>query len=252
MIDLQEFFDAVRANPFGGKLLPGQVQGCEAILRACERHGVIDDRFVANTLAQVHHETGGQMLPVVENLTYSSAERIRAVWPSRFPTVAAAAPFVRNPQALAIKVYGDRLGNRAGTDDGWRFRGHCQIQITGRDHFQNFGDLLGVDLVGDPARALDLDVSAEIAVIGMRDGLFTGKSLGDYFSAMRDDPAGARAIVNGDVRANGPRIATLHRAFLAALQAAQADPVQSWLAAAPAPVATIKAWLAAKPEGATL
>ena len=252
MTDLPKFFNAVRANPFGGKLLPGQVQGCEAILQACERHGVADERHVANILAQVHHETGGEMLPVVENLTYSSADRIRAVWPSRFPTVAAAAPFVRNPQALAIKVYGDRLGNRAGTEDGWRFRGHCQIQITGRDHFQNFGDLLGIDLVGDPARALDLDVSAEIAVIGMRDGLFTGKKLADYFGASRDDPAAARAIVNGDVPANGLRIARLHRAFLGALQAARADPVRSWLAAAPAPVATIKAWLAAKPEGATL
>ncbi|PJN92574.1 hypothetical protein CNY89_25365, partial [Amaricoccus sp. HAR-UPW-R2A-40] len=65
MTDLQKFFDAVRANPFGGKLLPGQVQGCEAILQASDRHGVTDERHVANILAQVHHETDGTMMPEV-------------------------------------------------------------------------------------------------------------------------------------------------------------------------------------------
>ncbi|PJN93535.1 hypothetical protein CNY89_20105, partial [Amaricoccus sp. HAR-UPW-R2A-40] len=180
---------------------------------ASDRHGVTDERHVANILAQVHHETDGTMMPEVENLTYTTTERLRKVWPSRFPTDASAAPYVRNPEALAIKVYGDRLGNRAGTRDGWLYRGQGQIQPTGRGHFQTFGDLLGVDLVGNPERALELEISAEIAVVGMARGLFTGKSLGDYFSATRDDPAAARAIVNGDVRVNGPRIATLHRAF---------------------------------------
>lgn len=238
MTDLQKFFDAVRANPFGGKLLPGQVQGCEAILRACERHGVTDDRFEANTLSQVHHETGGQMLPVKEtvqghhkNRNPSDAEVIR-----RLDTAFAQGnlPWVTKP------YWRDGAFGRGG------------IQITHWSGYDKLGRRLGIDLRGNPELALDLDISADIAVVGMAEGLFTGKKLGDYFSDTRDDPAGARAIVNGDGREVGPKIVPLHRAFLAALRAARANPVQSWLAAAPAPVATIKAWLAAKPGGATL
>ena len=87
--------------------------------------------FLANTM---HESAGGAVL--VENLTYTSAARIRAVWPRRFATEADAAPFVRNPQALANRVYAGRNGNGGeATGDGWRFRGRGLIQITGRANY---------------------------------------------------------------------------------------------------------------------
>lgn len=251
------FFSSIRKTLFSAGLKQSQVDGINALLLTCERQGIDDGRWVANILAQVHHETGGTMMPISENLTYITAKRIRQVWPSRFPTEASAAPYVRNPEGLAIRVYGDRLGNRPGTRDGWLYRGQGQIQPTGRDHFVRFGELLGIDLVGHPELAMELGTSAAIAVIGMARGLFTGRGLADVFSSTRNDPKGARGIVNADIAANGAAVAATHAAFLKAIEAAGGwsaarDPVAEWLAAAPAPIDAIRAWLSNAPEGATL
>ena len=84
---------------------------------------------------------------VAENLRYSHAARICAVWPTRFPTTAAAAVYVNAPEALANLVYANRMGNGPpDSGDGWRFRGLGLIQITGRDEYTSFARWVGRDL----------------------------------------------------------------------------------------------------------
>ena len=91
---------------------------------------------------------------------------------------------------------GKELGNKH-PGDGAKFRGRGYVQITGRYNYQRFSDLLDIDLVSRPELATDPDVAAEILVIGMRDGLFTGKKLSDYLVTMEKlDLEGARKIVN--------------------------------------------------------
>lgn len=103
-------------------------------------------------LAQIGHESGG-LTVVEENLNYS-ARRLTQVWPSRFPTLESAQPFANNPQALANKVYADRMGNGApDSGDGWSYRGRGYIQITGRDGYSNVGAAIGIDLVNNPGLA---------------------------------------------------------------------------------------------------
>lgn len=122
-------------------------------------HGEINTPLrEAHFWAQVSEEcTAGTTME--ENLHYS-APRLCEVWPNRFHTIGQASPFAHNPRLLADKVYNGRMGNRLGSDDGWKFRGRGLLQITGRDNYTRIGKLVGLDLatnpdlVNDPEHAL--------------------------------------------------------------------------------------------------
>lgn len=118
---------------------PVAAQSMAVRLTAALPHaGISSPRQARHFLAQIGHESGG-FRTVEENLTYTTAARLRAVWPRRFPTLADAQPFVRDPKALAEKVYGARadLGNTQ-PGDGWRFRGRGLKQLTGRANYRAF------------------------------------------------------------------------------------------------------------------
>jgi putative chitinase len=108
---------------------------------------------LAHFMAQVLHESGA-LTVTEESLFYTHAERIRDVWPTRFPTVADAQPYTKNPEKLANFVYGNRkdIGNDQ-PGDGFRFIGRGLIQITGRDSYTRFGQKLGADFLAEPQLA---------------------------------------------------------------------------------------------------
>lgn len=85
-----------------------------------------------------------------EDLSYS-ADRICAVWPSRFPSPSLAAPFAHNPEALANRVYGGRMGNNE-DDDGWTYRGRGP-GLTGRANYAACEVRTGLPLVECPELA---------------------------------------------------------------------------------------------------
>lgn len=98
-------------------------------------------------LGQVLHESG-MLRKLEEDLSYSP-ERLMAVWPKRFPTLADARPYAFNPPKLAGKVYGSRLGNTE-PGDGFKYRGSGLIMVTGRSNFQALEDSTGLPLVENP------------------------------------------------------------------------------------------------------
>jgi len=114
---------------------------------------------LAHWLAQFGHESRN-FTRFEEDLRYTAA-RLCAVWPKRFPTLASAQPFANNPEALANKVYGGRLGNNQ-PGDGWRFRGRGP-QLTGRDNYSACGKRIVLDLIGDPDLAARPEYFALIA-----------------------------------------------------------------------------------------
>lgn len=105
------------------------------------KYGITDklpfQMFLANLLQE-----SNEMNHLEEDMSYKTADRIRAVWPTRFKTVADAQPYVRNPQALANKVYNGRMGN-TGPNDGWLYRGGGPIGITGKATYQQYADYIG-------------------------------------------------------------------------------------------------------------
>lgn len=120
------------------------------------------EREVDDFLGQVLVES--RMLErLEEDLFYTTAARLSVVWPTRFPTAESGTPFLRNPEALANKVYGGRMGN-ARPGDGWLYRGRGPIQLTGHDNYLQTGKAMGLDLVGNPNQVATPDIGLRIAI----------------------------------------------------------------------------------------
>ncbi len=184
MIDRKLFFDEIRKGLFGGTLTQGQVDGIDAILDEWDaRKPGGDFRWLAYMLATTFHETARTMQPIEE--------------------------------------YGKGAGHAYGIPDaqtGQTYYGRGYVQLTWKANYQRLGQVVGVDLVNDPARALDPRVAAAILFEGMEHGLFTGRGLSTFFNASANDPKGARKIINGTDRDD--LVASYYEAFLKALHAA--------------------------------
>lgn len=130
-----------------------------ALSPALERYQINNSNRICSFLAQVGHESG-EFNRMEESLNYSM-QRLRAVWPARFLSDAEALPYAHKPEALANRVYANRLGNgdkRSG--DGYRYRGRGLIQLTGRSNYTAASEALGLDLVADPDLLLQKPAAA--------------------------------------------------------------------------------------------
>jgi len=128
--------------------------------RAIARHYRLSMERGAPLLGQASHESGGFKL-TKENLNYS-AETMCKVWPSRFKSVADAAPYARNPKALADKVYSNRMGNGEGEGHVWIGRGF--LQLTGKDNYKAFAaDMKLPQIMEDPS-LVETDYAFETAM----------------------------------------------------------------------------------------
>jgi putative chitinase len=104
---------------------------------------------LAHFLAQCGHESGG-FRATQENLNYS-AKGLNGIFRKYFPTEASAAAYARNPQKIANKVYGNRMGNgNEASGEGFKFRGRGYIQLTGKENYTAFGKAIGEDILANP------------------------------------------------------------------------------------------------------
>ena len=107
-------------------------------------------------LAQYGHETGG-FTALIENMNYS-AERLLAVFPKYFKSIAEANQYARKPDMIASYVYGNRMGNGSpASKDGWNFRGRGVCHLTGRANYTACSQDTKLDLIGNPDLACELD-----------------------------------------------------------------------------------------------
>jgi len=130
-----------------------------------EKYGWTTEARCVALLATIMKETGG-LIVVRESGNYTSAAHIRETWPSRFPTLASAQPYVRQPQKLFNFVYGSRMGNQRGgtTDnDGWDYRGASLGQLTGYDNYKAFQDATGIPAADHPEMLETAEIGFEAA-----------------------------------------------------------------------------------------
>jgi putative chitinase len=104
---------------------------------------------LAHFLAQCGHESGG-FKAIQENLNYS-ASGLKGIFSKYFKEAGLAESYQRNPQKIASRVYGGRMGNGPeSTGDGYKFRGRGYIQLTGKQNYTNFAKFIGEDTVANP------------------------------------------------------------------------------------------------------
>lgn len=156
-----QLFNSLRSM-FQGHLSQTQVDCTNAIITQCVKHEISDVHQIAYILATGVHECG--LKPIEESITSRNGK------------------FYNIPDKNTGQIYYGR---------------GCPTQITLKANYATFARLLGIDLINNPDLALNIDYGAEIGVIGMKVGLFTGVGLSKYFTPTSQDPVNARKIING-------------------------------------------------------
>jgi putative chitinase len=132
---------------------------------------------LSHFMAQIAHECGLFTIRF-ENLRYTKIARLLEIFGvgnhSAKVTEAEAPALLNNPEALAERVYGlgnpkkaKELGNTQ-PGDGFRYRGHGFLQITGRGSFRRHGTAINVDVEANPHLAADGEISLALAVVEWR------------------------------------------------------------------------------------
>jgi putative chitinase len=72
------------------------------------------------------------------------------IFPKYFPGNLAES-YARNPEKIASRVYGSRMGNGdETTKEGFKFRGRGFIQLTGKVNYEKFTKFIGEDCTSNP------------------------------------------------------------------------------------------------------
>lgn len=206
--DRKTFFTYVRRAPFGNRLTQQQVDGISTILDYYESMPSPPPlEGLAYTFSTIAWETGMRMVPVRETFAKSDEQaynRLNNAWKN------------------------GRIGHVTVSNRYWRkingisYFGRGRVQNTHKENYEKLRDRFGHDFVNKPNLLLDNDIDAEVTVVGHVEGIWTGHDLARYFGEGKEDPVGARRIINGQDKAR--HIASnLYPQFLAALEAARED-----------------------------
>jgi putative chitinase len=106
----------------------------KALAQLLPEYEINTPQRMAAFLAQCAHESGG-FTAIKENLNYRAVS-LRKTFAKYFPTDELAQQYANKPQAIANKVYANRMGNGdEASGDGYRYSGRGLIQLTGKDNY---------------------------------------------------------------------------------------------------------------------
>jgi putative chitinase len=134
-----------------------------ALENARRTSSVTTPRRLCHFVGQIFVETGG-FASMVENLNYRNPARLDAIFSAVRGLEDARSLIRRGAEAIANRVYANRLGNGdEASGDGWRYRGSGYKQLTGRSNYREIGDIVHMDLEGNPELAREPEAAARIA-----------------------------------------------------------------------------------------
>jgi len=175
------------------------------IQKTCDRYSINNTVRQAAFLGQCMHESANFKI-LQENLNYS-ANGLKAVWGSRFPSDEIANKYARHPDMIANKVYANRMGNGdEESGDGWKYRGRGLIQCTGKDLYKTLSDALNIDLIADP------DLLTEMPYASMSAGWFWNKKGLNALADAKDYKEMTKRI-NGGFNGLDDRIVKINKAM---------------------------------------
>jgi putative chitinase len=120
-------------------------------------------RRLCHFLGQIFVETGG-FTNMEENLNYKDPARLDGIFSAVHGSEDARDLIRRGPEAIANRVYANRLGNGdEASGDGWRYRGSGYKQLTGRSNYREIGGIVNLDLEGNPELAREPRTAASVA-----------------------------------------------------------------------------------------
>jgi putative chitinase len=168
-----------------------------------ERYSIDNTVRQSAFIGQCMHESANFKV-LQENLNYS-ANGLKSVWGSRFPTDEIANKYARNPDMIANKVYANRMSNGdEESGDGWKYRGRGLIQCTGKDLYKTLSDALNIDLINDP------DLLTEMPYASMSAGWFWNKKGLNALADAKDYKEMTKRI-NGGFNGLDDRIAKINK-----------------------------------------
>jgi putative chitinase len=141
---------AIPSSPFKLDALKGHIPDAviAQIPDTATKFNITTPLRLAHFLAQCGHESGG-FKAIIENLNYST-DGLKRIFGKYFPGDLAAS-YARQPEKIASRVYGSRMGNGdESTGEGYKFRGRGYIQLTGKSNYTNFAKFIGEDTVANP------------------------------------------------------------------------------------------------------
>jgi putative chitinase len=121
-----------------------------ALLEELPKYDINTPERVACFIGQCAHESANFKI-LNENLNYRW-ESLRRVFGKYFPTDDLAKQYEKQPERIANRVYGSRMGNGDEySGDGWKFHGRGLIQLTGHNNYDAFATSIGKPLNEVPA-----------------------------------------------------------------------------------------------------
>lgn len=180
------------------------------------KQSVLDKAGITHTrsrlapfLANIEHECGGFTIRNLTENTNYTAERMAAVWSSRFPggaaQVRAKYGTAAGWQLLALDdIYGSRMGNKPGTRDGSQFIGRGGPQWTGRDGYAALSAVLGMDAVALPELAARYDLQPEVCAAFWSWKKMNAKAdLGDWRGIVKAWNGGTNGLADREAQLKG-------------------------------------------------